>query len=116
MKPTWRIYYEHNSFDSNQGQPGDAPAWGVQVLVQDCPREGKHLLSGFDFYWFSEGRWFGGDFVGLIDALARGECLVRFGRSMKPKDFEDICQVAERDPDFQSGAYRREGPVVVPAG
>lgn len=108
MKPAWRLYYADGStFDSTQGGPPEAPAFGVQAVVQDCPDEGKHVLTQADYYWREGDRWSGGDFVGLLDFLSRRVGVVRFGRYMAPKDFEAVLARANADPDFVGGGAHR---------
>ncbi len=112
MTLSWRIYYsDGTTFDSSQGRPEDAPAWGVQCIIQTCPDEGKNLTTRHDFYWRDEGRWVGGDFIGLVDALARNCTCVRFGRWMPAQRFEMIDRLANEDKDFvtESGMWRANG-------
>ncbi len=113
----WRIYYDNDlTFSATDGPPLAAPAWGVQVIVQDCPDEGKHLLSNFDYYWFDTARWCGGDFLGLIDFLSLHIGVVRFGRRIAPTLFEKILARAVTDSDFVGGGvWRVEGVVSSPS-
>ncbi len=115
-EPLWRIYYaDGGTFDSTQGCPSNAPAWGVQAIVQACTDEGKHVLAQFDYYWFTAGRWYAGDFAGLIDFLARSiVAVVRFGRVLAPREFERIRARADADPDFEPGGVWRSDRHSVP--
>jgi hypothetical protein len=109
----WRVYYSDGStFDSSQGGPADAPPWGVQVVVQRCPSEGRNLQVETDYYWWDPGlgRWFGGDFLGVVDALARNCGPVRFGRRIPGVEFDGVRTRAMADPDFPASAtWRAEG-------
>lgn len=104
----WRLYYADGlawqGVDRGQAAAAAAPAFGVQALVQLCPEQGKHVLSHCDYYWHDGERWAGGDFVGLVDALAhKGPLVVRFGRQIPPAQFDAVMRRAAADPDFEGG-------------
>lgn len=120
MRPAWRIYYgDGTSYASLLGAPSSAPPWGVQAIVQVCSDEGKNVLVRCDYYWHDGDRWHGGDFVGLIDYLAHcpHPLCVRFGRRIRPVEFERMQRMAETDPDFiGGGVWRTEGGDTVGRG
>ncbi len=101
----WRIYYSDGStFDSTQGTSDDAPAFGVQVILQltDNGRI-RDSVTGGDFYLCSEnGRWSGSDLVGLIDRLANRVPFSGFliGRWDPWEDYQVILRQSEADTDF----------------
>jgi hypothetical protein len=110
MSPVWRIYYDDGStFDSDQGAPGDAPAWGVLVILIADPEVGHMSLHGFDFYIFRE-MWLGVDRWGLTDYLFNVRPLMEglvVGRTVPPAHFQETLKRAEDDPDFPpKSAYR----------
>ena len=73
----WKIYYDDGSaFSDLDGAPTQAPARGVQVVVNRPDREtfvevGAVLLWRHDYYWFENGSWYGSDLTGLLDFLLR---------------------------------------------
>lgn len=102
----WRIYYDNGTtFDSTQGGPGDAPAWGALMIVQLDPTVGRHIMwhpeKGF-FVWCKEhGEWDIKDFTGLLDFLANFPgCVVRMGRGVPNDRFQAIYRSAVDDPGF----------------
>lgn len=92
----WRLYYEDGStFDSDEGDPFDAPRTGVQVLVLFDEGGHPHLISQADYYYFEPERcalgWWFADFPGMIDHLHRAaRPLVLFGRMMQDSQFTEI--------------------------
>ena len=99
----WRIFYgDGSTFSNNDGAPGDAPAWDVQVIVQVDPITGRYNQTG-DNYYVWRGRWVGVDQVGLIDYLAHeAPSVVRFGKTVGNEQHRRVLEVAEADPDFPS--------------
>jgi hypothetical protein len=101
----WRVYYSDGStFDSSQGTPDDAPAFGVQEILQ-LADDGRirDVVTGADFYLYCEdGKWTGSDLVGLIERLANripfsGTLIGRW----EPVDvYQAILRTAEEDTDF----------------
>ncbi len=108
----WKIYYDDGTtFDSSQGLPSEAKPLGIQCIMQDDVKEGKYLVSRFDYYWFEKGRWFGGDLFGLYDYLLRSGA-VKFGRWIPNDKFEDVVERAKSDPDFpKSNSWRQSREV-----
>lgn len=115
MPPAWRIYYDDDStFDSSQGGPGDAPAWGALCVVQPDPAVGRvvmwHPEKGY-FVWCREhGEWDVKDFAGLLDCLANFPgCVVRIGRGVPNAVFRAVYARAASDPDFPTKSGIRAG-------
>lgn len=101
----WRIYYEDGStFDSSQGEPEDAPSYGVVVIVQPDEEVGRLIMHLWDwFYWREdEQQWWGADVYGLHDQLLANKPIkaVKLGRNMNSQGFKAIMQRATDDPDF----------------
>lgn len=108
----WRIYYDDGStYSSEDGCAENAPAFGVQAIVQrdfddEIHNVGRYVLSspmvdGNDYYWFERGAWYGGEIFGLWDYLSRlGPRKVIFGRVVEKGRFREIRDRAMADPDF----------------
>lgn len=78
----WRIYYDDGrTFSNEDGELKDAPSFGVQAIV--CEPD----------------LWGCGDFVGLIDYLARSG-IVKFGRLCPNEVYDLILKKAREDPDM----------------
>ena len=101
----WRIYYSDGStFDSSQGTPDDAPAFGVHVILQlaDNGRL-RDPVVGADYYLFSEsGKWVGADLVALIEKLANRVPFSGFlvGRWEPTDEYLAVLRKSEKDADF----------------
>jgi hypothetical protein len=98
----WRVYYgDGTTFDSDMGEPQDAPCTNVQVIAEPHPEVGRRLWQKCDYYWY-DGFWWGGDIVGFLDYLMwPGLKVVKFGRAIHLAEFRDIYVRAKVDPDFQ---------------
>lgn len=104
----WRIYYGDDTTYSNQdGSPEATPKRDVQVIVQVDSEVGRVLLHRFDFYWWQDGQWYGGDYFGLVDYLIQpGWKIVLFGRSVPNSDYRALVTAASTDSDFpRKSAY-----------
>lgn len=95
----WVVWYDDgSSFTDADGEPHEAPRWGVQVIAAYSADHGRVLNHGKDFYWRDGDEWLGGDIVGLIDYLTRpGNKIVLVGRSVPPAQFGRILEAANRD-------------------
>lgn len=103
---SWRIYYDNGvTFDSSQGSPKDAPAWGVLCIVQLDETVGRHIMwhpeKGFYVYAEEHGEWDIKDFTGLLDFLANFPgCIVKMGRGVPNHKFSETYARAAADPGF----------------
>lgn len=100
----WKIFYgDGTAFSSEDGDPCDAPAWDVQIIVQVDPVSGRYNQTGDDYYVFRDGRWCGVDEVGFVDYLAH-HCpsIVKFGRTIGNERYYEVLKAAEADPAFPS--------------
>jgi hypothetical protein len=96
----WKIYYSDGT--TYTGVPENAPAFGVQVIVHQDKEHGKYLVHNYDYYWYLNNRWEGGDIVGLIDYLAfHRPSIVCFGRIISNEEFQEIYSTALMDKDFK---------------
>ena len=109
---SWKIYYSDGStFDSTQGEPDEAPAFGALVIVQFYnDGRSKNLLTGGDYYVFLEsGSWVGCDLTGLVDRLAHRLPFKGFlvGRWVDVDSYHAIVARADKEVNFpvlQEGA------------
>lgn len=103
----WRVYYSDSStFDSEQGEPKDAPGMGVIVIVQrDAdPRVGSYLAHRGDYYFWMDERWFACDREGVWQYLYNNkfdhEKVSLMGQSAGNERYETILREAKMDKDF----------------
>lgn len=81
MPSAFRIRYSDGS--TWDGDPEDAPGWGVVAITQ-----------------YGDG-WWGHDLAGLLDCLAQpGPNVVVHGRSVSRDEWRRFLKLADRDPDF----------------
>ena len=96
----WRIYYENG--ETFEGNPEDAPAFGVVDILQwDNRTEKRRHTCGGDYYLYDKqtDSWLAVDIIGLIDHLAHdGWCLVRFGRTVPNDTYWRIFDRVAKDP------------------
>lgn len=65
----WRIYYaDKSTFDSSQGEPEDAPATRIVVIIQrhHDSQEKAYFQWMKDYYIFKHNRWFAVDYSALL--------------------------------------------------
>lgn len=87
---SWCIYYpDGKTFSSDDGAPQDAPARGVQVIVQEDYDVGFHLQTGDDYYLWNGEKFVGVDIFGLFDFLIETG-LVKFGRMITNAEYREI--------------------------
>lgn len=94
----WRIYYDDGrTFNHTNGPPENAPPWGVIDIIQWDLRTDKRYHQTGDYYCFESDYWFACDLMGLIDYLARGKGIVKFGRTIPTMKYNKIRQQASED-------------------
>ena len=103
--PEWRVYYDDGStFDSNRGEPHDAPPEGFVCAVGWDERGQRYIMHGWDFYQWSNDQWWGMDRIGLHDRLRRNLVYAyKEGRTVTRTEFEVLMSKANLDPDFPRG-------------
>ena len=111
----WRIYYDdRTTFDSLNGEPEDAPAFGIQCIVEHDDDVGRTIINGFDWYYYhpESGKWWGSDIHGLLDKLLFRIGVTALLQGRNHADYHEIYQLALDDPDFPSkaGKVAREHP------
>ena len=114
-RPKWRIYYDDGSvFDSTDGGPDDAPAVGVQCIVEPDEVAGRAVLNSFDWYYFhtDSGMWWGSDLYGMLDKLLNRIPITGICSGRNCKNYREILDRAVADPDFPKKSARvpRETP------
>ena len=105
--PTWRIIYsDFFKFDSTEGTPDDAPAYGVFGVLQELKGGETELIMGSDWYYHltSDGRWYGGDDYGVRERLRNRERFTGFlqGRWVSRETLNDLMFEAKNDQDFHN--------------
>lgn len=115
----WRIYYDDGAtFDSDDGDPQDAPSFGVLCIVFPDAEVGRLVMQGWDWYFYhpTEENWWGCDIYGLLDRLLHNLPMVavKQGRSAPTQVWRAVLKSATTDPDFpgKSACARREYPGV----
>ena len=101
----WRIFYDDGStFDSGNGGPHNAPAFGVMCIVYPHELVGRKILTRHDWYYFAveAGEWWGSDIFGLLDRLLHrlptvGVCA---GRNAPDIIYQYALAQADKDTDF----------------
>lgn len=108
----FRIYYDGG--ETYSGDPFNAPAFGVLVIVQRNETHLKRLVSGGDYFVWRDGEWYSCDYIGMVDYLQQpGPKRVLFGRMVDREYFYSIARKAEKDPDFPERIGRHKGELKV---
>lgn len=116
MNLKWKIFYADNSTFSNQdGEPQDAPGWGVVAVVQEDSVVGVQVHQQNDFYCFAPefGGWYALDYFGFAQYLARpGLKIVKLGDVMPTEKYVSLIASLHKDPDLptKSARYNWERP------
>lgn len=96
----WIVWYDDgSSFTNLDGQPWDAPRWGVLCIAAESKDHGRMIWHATDYYvWDTE--WISCDFTGLLDYLTRPgrEKTVLIGRHVPPRIFYEVYEKANHDP------------------
>lgn len=99
----WKIFYDGGyTFSDEQGKPEDMPAFGVVCIVCADDLVGRMILHKFDWYYWTDGGWQGGDIYGLLDRLLHRLPTVAVcqGRTVPNAVYQEIMGRADKDPDF----------------
>lgn len=103
----WRIYYADGStFDSNQGEPWQAPASGVVIinLESEDERERSYFQKDDDYYIWKLNRWWSVDYGAATRYLYTGlfphprACLA--GETVTNEQYVNLVKRAGTDRDF----------------
>lgn len=101
----WGIYYRGGArFTNLDGEPHEAPATDVQVIVQLSDRTGRYNQCMDDVYFYRDNRWWGGDRIAMLTELMNTDhpVVVRFGSTVSNEEFQAILTQAESDPIWPS--------------
>ena len=99
VMPDFRIYYDGSQ--TYDGDPYNAPAWGVLAIVEKDPDNGRRLITTKDYFVWLGDRWMSVDYIGMLDYLGQpGKKKVVFGRMVDDAYFASIMKIANEDPDF----------------
>lgn len=102
----WRVYYDDGrTFDSDQGSPEDAPAFGFIAAVGRDESGRRYIMHGWDHYCWDvdSAQWWGMDWCGLIDRLTMNRVYAyKLGRTITRQAFRDVMRLADADPDFRA--------------
>lgn len=97
--PDFRIYYDGGT--TYDGDPYDAPAFGVLVIVEKNANHGRQLVTTKDYFVYLGDHWMSVDFIGMLDYLAQpGPRKVIFGRMVDDEYWYKVMRQANEDPDF----------------
>jgi len=96
----FRIHYGNGAV--YEGDPYEAPAQNVQVIVQEHPEQtrGSYLAHSRDYYlWLDNKMWIASDAAGYWDYMFQlGPRKVLFGRTMpSDADFLALISRAEKE-------------------
>ena len=110
MPPLWRIYYDDGStFDSDQGEPHEAPSQGFICAVGYDELGDRYIMHGWDHYCFDQAsqQFWGMDLMGVFDRLRRNVLFAyKEGRTVTKSEWQAIMSRAHEDPDFPFGSRR----------
>ncbi len=103
----WRIYYaDKSTFDSSQGEPKDAPATRVVLIIQRHEDSSERAFFQWekDYYLWKHNRWFAVDYSALlfywfIEKHDHSRASLA-GETVPNKVWDEIGRIARADKDF----------------
>jgi hypothetical protein len=108
----WKIYYvDGSTFSHVDGNPADAPGWGVLAVVQEDETVGVLVHQMTDFYCFDEqyGGWVGMDKFGLAQYIGKpGKKVIKLGEVMDTGRYKAMIKAIRDDPDLPAKSARYE--------
>lgn len=106
----FKIYYDGG--DTYDGDPFNAPAFGVLAIAQKNRAHGRRVTSNYDYFVWKDDlqEWMGCDIAGMFDYLnIPGAKRVLIGRMVPKEYFYSVLKQANEDPDFpERTAYYRD--------
>ena len=99
-RPDWIIFYDDDTtFSSDDGSPGEAPAVGVLVLIQENANGNWVLYEKRDYYcwnWRAKNEWVATDGKGMHDYLFHHDDwrMVLYGRWVSDRKYQDVLEKA----------------------
>ena len=113
----WIIWYENegggvSSFSSEDGEPWEAPRYGILAIAVKDEEVGRKIMYRGDFYWYHWVHgWLAGDREGFYDYMFNQngkEKVVLLGRVTTDAQFLDMLAMARNDPRLPAkSAYAR---------
>lgn len=98
--PDFRVYYADQP--PYAGDPYNAPAFGVLLILEHDPETGRRIVQGGDYYGWTGTRWMPYDQAGFFDYLQTpGAKRVLFGRLVTNEEYQAVYDQAAADPDFE---------------
>ena len=102
VRPDWIIFYDDDTtFSSDDGSPGEAPAVGVLVLIQENANGNWVLEAKRDYWcwgWRTTNEWVAVDVAGLQDYLFHYDNwrMVLYGRWASNEQYQKIMDKATK--------------------
>jgi hypothetical protein len=110
MDMRWKIFYTDGTTFSNQdGEPEDAPGWGVIAVAQEDDVVGVQIHHQRDFYCFAPefGGWYAVDYFGFAQYLARpGLKVIKVGDVMPTNEYLKLIHSLHEDPELPTKSAR----------
>ena len=104
MSPKWRIFYsDGSSFDSNDGEPHQAPSLGFICAVGYDEAGDRYIMHGWDHYCYDQetDQWWGCDTFGLFDRLCQNKIYAyKMGRTITKTEYRALMHRADQDKQF----------------
>lgn len=98
----WIVFYDDGSSFSNlDGEPDQAPRWGIICISGYDQNGGRSIQHRTDYYCWNYEQWIAMDGTGLIDYLANfpgKEKVVLMGRHVPNYVFDRVYHMADTDP------------------
>lgn len=120
-KVAWKMYYDDDTVFGSDGIRLPLRKWGVVCVAQPEGRTGREVVCDSDFYYLRRGRWFGADWLGLVDLVVHDLDEIRcvtVGRMTDRESYDRITKRAydefglPRKSSFRKGEIRdrADGP------
>jgi hypothetical protein len=104
MDMRWKIFYvDGGTFSSQDGEPQDAPGWGVAAIAQEDEVVNIQIHQGNDFYCFDEkfAGWYGLDYFGFAQYVSEpGHKIIKLGDVMPTHKYRELLTTIRDDPDL----------------
>ena len=105
----WRIYYDDGTFRTSDGT---IKKCGVVAIAQSDSRTGREVLTGGDWYYLKDGKWYAADNFGIMDQILNFfdeiSCVVQ-GRMVPREFFDEIQTRACDDPGLPRKSAHQKG-------
>lgn len=104
MQLRWKIYYiSGETFSNLDGEPADAPGWGVLAVVQEDEMVGVLVHQRSNFYCFDKqyGGWVGMDHFGLAQYIGKpGKKTIKLGEAMDTNHYKVMISDIKNNPEL----------------